>query len=279
MTSNRNIENYVLVRGLLTGWLLSKGAINGASVAHNFPQIPPPRCRSHRRCQILDMLVCSSGDRTQDATSQWRESCSPPSWSSLASMARWPGCPLAWGAWCTCAAFPPCTGTCRSSWQPCLGNTWAARSTGPAGLRRRLAARVLDCGCSDCARIHRSILLIIIWTLSKIYKHLPRSSATMKSTLGCVGFGVVEIVSLSAARERPGREERRRNEVWEFGKRDRAPLRNLRRCHLRIWIFIFSPYLETKVQSVTKMEGILSSSGRMTHHVVRYKLFTFLLDS
>ena len=98
----------------------------------------------------------------------------------------------------------------------------------------------------------------------------------MKSTLGCVGFGVVEIVSLSA-RERPGREERRRNEVWEFGKRERAPLRNLRQCHLRIWIFILSPYLETKVQSVAKMEGILSSSGRMSHHVVRYKLFTFLL--
>ena len=40
---------------------------------------------------------------------------------------------------------------------------------------------------------------------------------------------------------------------------------------------LFRIYLETKVQSVAKMEGILSSSGRMSHHVVRYKLFTFLL--
>ena len=48
----------------------------------------------------------------------------------------------------------------------------------------------------------------------------------MKSTLGWVGLGVVEMVSLSA-RERPGRDDRRMKEVCEVGKRERAPLRIL----------------------------------------------------
>jgi len=52
------------------------------------------------------------------------------------------------------------------------------------------------------------------------------------------------MVSLSA-RERPGREERRRKEVCEFGKRERAPFK----------------ILEKKDQSVARMEGIFPSRG------------------
>ena len=96
---------------------------------------------------------------------------------------------------------------------------------------------------------------------------LPKSSATIKSTLGLVGLevgprvgrGVVEMVSLSA-RERPGREERRRKEVCEFGKRERAPFKILQ-TRVTIICSDMSSNLEKKDQSVARMEGIFPSRG------------------